>query len=218
MGNEEKTGKKCDSVKQSEQIRKEERQRIIRRIDPHFVFNTLGAIRIATKTNADLAYNMVYDLSKYLRTVFRTVLVDENILFSEEAAYILSYANLEKIRFGDGIAICMDIKEEDFEVPPLSVQPLVENAIRHGLLHGRRKGTVTVRSYQTISEYIVQVEDDGTGFRADGYDRVPGDTGLQAGGLQQVRYRVENMADGSVEIKSFIGIGTVITLHIPKRG
>ena len=111
----------------------------------------------------------------------------------------------------------MDIKEDNFSLPPLSVQPLVENAIRHGLLHGRKKGTVTVRSYQTISEYVVQVEDDGTGFEADGYDHLPGDSGPQACGLQQVRYRVENMTDGSVEIRSFIGIGTVITLHIPKK-
>lgn len=217
MINEEKTCKKCDFRKVSEQIKIEERRRVIHRIDPHFVFNMLGAIRIATKTNADLAYNMIYDFSKYLRVVFHSLLVDENIFFREEAACIICYTDLEKIRFGDGIAVRMDIKEDSFSLPPLSVQPLVENAIRHGLLHGRKKGTVTVRSYQTISEYIVQVEDDGTGFEADGYDCLPGDNEPQAGGLQQVRHRVENMTDGSVEIKSFIGIGTVITLHIPKR-
>lgn len=218
MTNEEKSGRKHDFSEGPEEIKAGERQRIIRRIDPHFIFNTLGAIRIATKTNADLAYNMIYDFSKYLRAVFRSLTDDENILFREEAAYIICYTDLEKIRFGDDITVCMEIKEENFMLPPLSVQPLVENAIRHGLLKGRGKGTVTVRSYQTASEYIVQVEDDGTGFEAAGYNRMPGDDGPQACSLQRVRYRVENMTDGSVEIKSYIGIGTIVTLHIPKKG
>lgn len=217
MISEEKSGGKHDFSEEPEKIKAGERQRIIRRIDPHFVFNTLGAIRIATKTNADLAYNMIYDFSKYLRAVFHSLTDDENVLFREEAAYIICYTDLEKIRFGDAVTLRLDIKEDNFMLPPLSVQPLVENAIRHGLLKGKRKGTVVVRSYQTVSEYIVQVEDDGTGFEAAGYNKMPGDDGPYACSLQRVRYRVENMTDGSVEIKSYVGIGTVVTLHIPKK-
>lgn len=214
MINEEKPEKKHHSP---EEIRAEERQRIIRRIDPHFVFNTLGAIRIATKTNADLAYNMIYDFSKYLRAVFHALTDEETILFREEAACIVCYADLEKIRFGENITICMEIEEENFMIPPLSVPPLIENAVRYGLLNGRIEGTVTVKSYQTDTEYIVQVEDDGTGFEAAGYDSIPGDDGPQAGGLQRVRYRVEKMTGGRVDIKSFVGIGTIVTLRIPKK-
>ncbi len=187
----------------------------IRQMNPHFIFNTLGTIRIVTKTNANLAYDMLYDFSKCLRAMFRPFLNSDPIPFKEEAAHIISYTNLEKIRFGSHITVRMEITEDDFLLPPLSVQPLVENAIRYGLQRGRRKGVVTVRSYQTASEYIVQVEDDGTGFNIAGCC-LRGDNGPEAGGLQRVRYRVEHMAGGYVDIRSIEGTGTVITLHFPK--
>lgn len=205
-----------DWPEEAEKIKEQERQRIIHQIDPHFIFNTLGAIRIATKTNADLAYDMIYDFSKYLRAVLHTLTHRENILFKDEAAHVITYFNLEKMRFGDSIAFRTDIQTEDFMLPPLSLVPLVDNAIRHGLQRGKRKGVVTLRTYQTAVEYIVQVEDDGVGFETAKLGELPADDSAQAGGLQRVRYLAENMADGSMEIKSFIGIGTIITLHIPK--
>ncbi|MCM1387052.1 MAG: sensor histidine kinase [Bacillus sp. (in: Bacteria)] len=211
-----KQSRKYDSHEEAEKIKEQERARIIQQIDPHFIFNTLGAIRIATKTNADLAYDMIYDFSKYLRCVLHTVTHRENILFKEEAAHVITYLNLEKIRFGDNIMFCMDIQTEDFMLPPLSLPPLVDNAVRHGLQRGRRKGMVTLRTYQTAAEYIVQVEDDGVGFETAQYSVLPADDSAQAGGLQRVKYLMENMADGSLEMKSLLGVGTVVTLHIPK--
>lgn len=189
---------------------------LIRQMNPHFIFNTLGTIRIVTKTNANLAYDMLYDFSKCLRAMLRPFLGTDRIPFKEEAAHIISYTNLEKIRFGDHITVRMEIAEDDFLLPPLSVQPLVENAVRYGLQKGRRKGVVTVRSYQTASEYIVQVEDDGTGFDISRCRNMRGDNGPEACGLQRVRYRVEHLAGGYVDIRSFEGTGTVITLHFPK--
>ena len=212
-----KRRREYDWPEEAEKIKEQERQRIIHQIDPHFVFNTLGAIRIATKTNADLAYDMIYDFSKYLRTVLHTLTHRENIFFKDEAAHVITYLNLEKMRFGDNIAFRMDIQTEDFMLPPLSLVPLVDNAVRHGLQKGKRKGVVTLRTYQTAAEYIVQVEDDGVGFEAAKIGALPADDSAQAGGLQRVRYLVENMVGGSMEMKSFIGVGTIITLHIPKN-
>ncbi len=211
-----KRRREYDWPEEAERIKEQERQRIIHQIDPHFVFNTLGAIRIATKTNADLAYDMIYDFSKYLRTVLHTLAHRENIFFKDEAAHVVTYLNLEKMRFGDDIEFRMDIQTEDFMLPPLSLIPLVDNAVRHGLQRGKRKGVVTLRTYQAAAEYIVQVEDDGVGFETAKYNALPADDGAQAGGLQRVRYLMENMADGSMEIKSFTGTGTIVTLHIPK--
>lgn len=200
----------------AEQIKAEETQRVIRQINPHFVFNTLATIRIVTKINADLAYDMIYDFSKYLRAVFQSLTNPGNISFSEETEYVISYTNLEKIRFGDNIMLHTNIEETDFMLPPLSVQPLVENAIIHGLKKGKRKGTVSIRSRKTRSEYIVQVEDDGIGFDAEAYSRIKREGRSEAGGLQRVRRRVEQMTGGRMEVKSTVGAGTVITLHIPK--
>ena len=191
-----------------EQIKTNERQRIIRQLNPHFIFNTLATIRIITKINSDLAYDMIYDFSKYLRAVFQSLTNPENISFKEETDYVISYTNLERIRFGNNIMLHIDVEETDFMLPPLSIQPMVENAIIHGLKKGKRKGCINIRSYKNAAEYIVEVEDNGVGFDVD--------TISKEGGLQRVRYLIEQMMGGTVEVKSAIDTGTVVTLHIPR--
>ena len=193
----------------SEHRETNERQLIIRQINPHFIFNTLATIRIITKINADLAYDMIYDFSKYLREVFQSLTNSENISFKEETDYITSYTNLQRIRFGNNITVHIDIEESDFTLPPLSLQPLVENAIIHGLRKGKVKGTVSIRSYKTSGEYIVEVEDDGMGFDVE--------NNFREGGLNRVKYQFEKISGGKVEIKSDVGEGTLITLHIPEN-
>ncbi|MBD5459202.1 MAG: histidine kinase [Lachnospiraceae bacterium] len=198
-----------------EDIRELEREAVIHRMNPHFLFNTLGAVRIAVRTDPDMAYDRIYDFSRYLRAVIRSLENQENVLFREEAADVLSYINLEKLRFGDKVKVRMELQEKDFLIPPLSVLPLVDNAFRHGLQKGERKGTVTVRSYRMPYEYIVQVEDDGTGFETATYDACTDNDGEVTGGLSNVRYRMEKMVNGDMDILSYTGVGTVVTLHIP---
>lgn len=198
-----------------EDIREREREAVLRRLNPHFLFNTLGAVRIAVRTDPDLAYDRIYDLSRYLRAVMRSLERWENVPFRDEMNVVLAYVNLEKLRFGDKIAFRMELQEKDFMIPLLSVLPLVDNALRHGLQRGERKGTVTVRSYRVLHEHIVQVEDDGTGFDAAAHGELPDDGGAKEGGLPSVRYRMEKMVNGGMDILSYSGVGTVVTLHIP---
>ena len=188
---------------------------MIHQLNPHFIFNLMGAVRIAVRTDPELAYDRLYDFSRYLRAVFRSLESRENVSFREEVSDVRSFINLEKLRFGDRIRFRTDIKEEGFALPPLSVMVLVDNALIHGLEKGERRGTITLRSYRMPSEYIVQVEDYGTGFDAKAYESLPGDDGPKAGGLLNARYRMETMVNGSMDIQSFDGIGTVVTLHIP---
>lgn len=150
-----------------------------------------------------------------MRAVLRSLESDGNVPFGEEVSDVRSFINLERLRFGDRIRFCMDIREEGFMLPPLSVMLLVDNALIHGMRRGERRGTITVRSYRMPSEYIVQVEDDGTGFDAQAYDDLPGSNGPEAGGLLNARYRMETMVNGQMDIQSFAGVGTVVTLHIP---
>lgn len=201
----------------SEQIKEQERQHVIHRINPHFIFNTLAAIRIITKMNSDLAYDMVYDFSKYLRAVFQSLTSPGNVSFREELDYITAYTNLEKMRFGENIIFHMHIEETDFMLPILSLQSLVNNAIVHGLRKGKRKGNVSIRSFRTSSEYIVQVIDDGIGFDAEPYKKVQNNKEMELGGLHRVKCQIEEMIGGSIEVNSIIGEGTVITLHIPEN-
>lgn len=201
----------------SEQIKEQERQHVIHRINPHFIFNTLAAIRIITKMNSDLAYDMVYDFAKYLRAVFQSLTNPGNVSFREELDYITAYTNLEKMRFGENIIFHMHIEETDFVLPILSLQSLVNNAIVHGLRKGKRKGNVSIRSFRTSSEYIVQVKDDGIGFDAEPYKKVQNSKEMELGGLHRVKCQIEEMIGGSIEVNSIIGEGTVITLHIPEN-
>lgn len=200
----------------SEQIEAKERQNLLRQINPHFIFNTLATIRIITKINPDLAYDMIYDFSKYLRAVFESFTNPGNISFKEETEYVISYTNLERIRFGGNIMLNMENEEKDFMIPPLSLQPIVENAIIHGLKKGKIKGTISIISRQTKSEYIIQIKDDGVGFDVKEYYKMGEDMGTKAGGLQRVKCRLEEMTGGKLEIDSRSGAGTIVTLHIPK--
>ena len=200
----------------SEQIEAKERQNLLRQINPHFIFNTLATIRIITKINPDLAYDMIYDFSKYLRAVFGSFANPGNISFGEETEYVISYINLERIRFGGNIMLDMDNEEKDFMIPPLSLQPIVENAIIHGLKKGKIKGTISIISRQNKSEYIIQIKDDGVGFNVEEYYKMEEDMGTKEGGLQRVKCRLEEMTGGKLEIDSRSGVGTIVTLHIPK--
>lgn len=200
----------------SEQIEAKEGQNLLRQINPHFIFNTLATIRIITKINPNLAYDMIYDFSKYLRAVFGSFTNPGNISFREETEYVISYTNLERIRFGGNIMLNMDNEEKDFMIPPLSLQPIVENAIIHGLKKGKIKGTISILSRQTKSEYIVEIKDDGVGFDVEEYYKTEEDMGTKAGGLQRVKCRLEEMTGGKLEIDSRSGAGTIVTLHIPK--
>ena len=110
----------------------------------------------------------------------------------------------------------MDNEEKDFMIPPLSLQPIVENAIIHGLKKGKIKGTISIISRQAQSEYTIQIKDDGVGFDVEEYYKMEEETGTKDGGLQRVKCRLEEMTGGNLEIKSRSGAGTIVTLHIPK--
>ena len=94
------------------------------------------------------------------------------INFASEIGHIQSYISIEKVRFGDRVNVKYDIKVNDFIVPPLSIQPLVENAIKHGICKKAEGGTVWIRSYPTEHYNVVEVQDDGVGFSEEQLNRV----------------------------------------------
>lgn len=137
---------------------------LIDQIQPHFLFNTLSAIRVLIKVEPDTAYDAMYDFSKYLRANIDNVNNIEGIDFASEVEHIKSYVNIEKLRFGERISAEYDIQCDDFFVPPLSIQGLIENAIQHGILPKIRGGKIWLRSYETNDYDVVEVEDNGVGF------------------------------------------------------
>jgi len=156
-----------DRVKVTNRLKENQLKLMMDQIQPHFLFNTLSAIRILIKMEPEMAYDAMYDFSKYLRANIDNVNNIDGIDFASEVEHIKSYVNIEKIRFGDRVNAVYDIQCDDFFVPPLSIQSLVENAIQYGILPKMRGGTIWLRSYETNDYDVVEIEDDGVGFTRD---------------------------------------------------
>lgn len=129
--------------------------------------------------------------------------------FSKELEQLEDYIALEQLRFPDRITFEKDIEEINFQIPPLTIQPLVENAIKHGLIEHDRSGTVWLCTRKKEDNAVVTITDDGAGFipeECENEDSV---------GIRNVRFRLENMVHGSLMIESNYGKGTKITIRIP---
>jgi sensor histidine kinase YesM len=105
-----------------------------------------------------------------------------------------------------------EMNSNDFYIPALTIQPIVENAIKHGLMKLQKGGTIKVVSYETDTDYCVVVEDDGVGF----YTNVLLDERKHVG-IRNIRGRLQAMVNGTLQIESTIGVGTKVSITIPKE-
>ncbi|MBO4775321.1 MAG: histidine kinase [Lachnospiraceae bacterium] len=152
-------------MEQEEEIIRQTRIEVMySQIGPHFIFNTLSAIYGLVDRNPKKAKEAINYFSEYLRGNIDSIGKTGWVSFEEELRHIDSYVWIEKMRFGDELAVDYDIDTMDFEVPPLSVQPLVENAIKHGIHKKNGHGKVTISTWEDDKDYIVEVVDDGVGF------------------------------------------------------
>ena len=207
-------------------------------IQPHFIFNTLSSIRTLVKVDPDTAYSMIYDFSNYLRANVDNVTNLDGIKFASEVEHITSYVNIEKVRFGDRLHVEFDIRSSEFMVPPLSIQPLVENAIKHGVMKNVKGGTVWLRSYVEGDYNVVEVEDNGVGFTSerlaeirlsltddDGYGNSAenefvnltgnGSENHRSSGMRNIYLRLRELSDADFFIESEEGKGTKVTVKFP---
>ena len=181
-------------------------------IRPHFIYNTLGSIEQLCDIDPKKAGELVHDFAKYLRGNFGELDNPTPILMSKEMEHVHHYVSIEKVRFPD-MTFTFEMNSNDFKIPALTVQPIVENAIKHGLMKLQSGGTINVVSYETETDYCVSVVDDGIGFDTtvliDGRNHV---------GLRNIRERLKSMVNGTLEIESAVGKGTSVLVKIPKEG
>ena len=161
-----------DRTNVTKQLHDSQMELMMGQIQPHFIFNTLSSIRTLVMVDPQLSYNMLYDFSNYLRANIDNVTNLDGIRFSAEVEHIKSYVNIEKVRFGERLQMAYDIQCDDFTVPPLSIQPLVENAIKHGVCKTINGGTVLLKSYELDDYCVVEVDDEGIGFNKESAKRV----------------------------------------------
>ena len=185
---------------------------MISQMQPHFLYNSLSVISALCEEDPGLAAKATNAFSDYLRENINFANKSDPISFSEELSHIKIYAWLEKLRFPNKLNIEYDIKQDAFPVPALSVQPMVENAIRHGICKTKGGGTVKICSFDTDQYYTVTVSDNGAGF--DVSQAI--DDGRQHLGIENTRYRIREMVGGSLDIVSAPGKGTTVTIKIPK--
>ena len=122
---------------------------------------------------------------------------------------------MEQQRFHNRLRIVYDIQHNNFKIPPLTLQPLVENAVRHGILHRDEGGVITISTAEAPDAHIVTISDDGVGIEK---AKTFANLGEHAHiGIENVRSRLQAMVHGTVEIKSS-NEGTTVTMRIPKEG
>ena len=180
-------------------------------IQPHFIYNSLSAISTLITIDPPKAQKALDDFTAYLRHNLSSLTETKLIPFEDELKHIETYVSLEKVRFNERINMIYDIKARDFYVPALSIQPIVENAIKHGILKKVDGGTVTFKTYETDKAYIVEVIDDGVGFDVMNYE----DNQNKHFGLNNIKSRLKNMCRGELNLTSETGKGTkaIVTLY-----
>ena len=180
-------------------------------IRPHFIYNTLGSIEQLCMLDPPKAGNLVHNFAKYLRGNFGELDNPKPILMSQEMEHVHHYISIENVRFPD-MTFSFEMNSEDFHIPALTVQPIVENAIKHGLMKLAKGGTIHVVSYETDTDYCISVVDDGVGF--DTNATIDNRKHL---GLRNIRERLKVMVNGTLEIESTVGVGTKVLIKIPKE-
>jgi len=206
-------------------------------LNPHFLFNTLNTILDLIASQPDKAEAMTERLAEVFRHVV-TRTEREMISVGEEIEFLSKYLEIERVRFGDRLLVRLDVDPlvVGEPIPPLILQPLVENALKHGLSRKLGAGTVRIAAATSGNEIHLAVEDDGVGWRCDDTCREQADsTGSPAGvdrqspgpaspglelGMRNVRERLAAVyGDGArMSVSSSPGLGASVRITIPKRG
>jgi two-component system LytT family sensor kinase len=188
-------------------------------ISPHFVYNALTAIESFVRSDPDRARDLLLGFAEFTRSTFREH--SQYVTLAEELHLVECYLELERARFGDRLAVVLRVAPETLpvRVPSLVLQPLVENAIRHGLERRSGSSLLQIVARDAGHEAVVTVEDDGAGADPQNLnDLLAGRRPSDSVGLRNVdeRLRATFGSDHGLTIETGVGAGTKVTMHLPK--
>lgn len=186
---------------------------MISQITPHFIYNTLTSIQQLCDTDPKQAEETVGEFAEYLRGNLESLGLDRPVPFERELNHVKSYLAIEKKRFGDRVKTAYNIQEEEFLIPSLTLQPMVENAVKHGLCKKKGGGTVCISTKRDGDYVQIVIQDDGAGFDVNRKM----DDGRVHVGIQNVRTRLKDMCDGTLEVSSTPGKGTQVVITLPQK-
>lgn len=207
---QERRARELDQVRY--QLKEAEVSLMLSQIRPHFLYNTLTAVMALIPSDPQLAQQTLMKFSQYLRVNIDSVAHVCMIPFSQELDHIKTYLDIEKLRFEDRLQIEFCIEETNFQVPQLSIQPFVENAVKHGVCKKPKGGKVTIRAWEQEDMWCVWVSDDGVGFDT----AILRDDNEMSAGIRNVMYRLKECCQATVEFESALGCGCVVSVKIPK--
>lgn len=183
-------------------------------IQPHFLYNSLSAIVYLCRTDPKKAEQAVNEFADYLRMNLRSITNRQPIPFEAELNHAKTYLKIQEHRFPNQMTLIYDIQVQDFRVPALTLQPIVENAVKYAVETRFDPTTIWISTWQTENAYWITVRDNGPGFDPAN----PPQNNSTHIGIASVTSRLANMVNGTMTVDSVPGIGTTVTITIPKSG
>lgn len=185
-------------------------------IKPHFLYNALSVIMSLCYLDGERAGNLLGELSNYLRCTFDIDYNKSLVSLKREISLVKSYVELEKARFGHRLKVEFDIEEDilNYNVPPIVIQPIVENSIRHGLMKRIAGGWVKISIKKNEDSIIIKVEDDGVGIEPKKLNALLDNSTTGSVGLKNVNKRLSNEYGQGLHIESKENLGTIVTMII----
>ena len=197
------------SVAQAREIAHQQASINVLQMRPHFICNTMTSIYYLCKQDPDKAQRVTLDFTDYLRKNFTAIAGEDTVPFKDELEHTRAYLAVEQTQFEDVLFVDFDTPHTLFRVPPLTLQPIVENAVKHGMKSSSDPIHITVTTRKTASAYEIIVEDDGYGYN-------PVKDNEPHTALKNIRQRLEMMCKGTLTITPREGGGTVVIVSIPQ--
>ena len=193
---------------QQEEIAKQKASIMVLEMRPHFIFNTMTSIYYLVEQDPAKAQQVILDFTTYLRRNLDAVAREKTIPFSRELEHTKAYLAVEQVRFADKLFVEFDTPHTMFQVPPLTLQPIVENAVKHGIDPELDALFITVKTRRTGDGSEIVVKDTGPGY-------APSDDNEPHIALENIHRRLDLMCGGTLTITSGEESGTTVTIFIP---
>ena len=198
------------ALRQERELREARTQNLIRQIQPHFISNSLAAIHMLCAEDPARAMRAIADFSDYLHANFDALAVTEPVAFLQELGHTKAYLGVQQACYAEKLSVEYHTEFITFSLPPLTLQPIVENCVKHGLAETHRPMHIVIRTRAAAEGAEITVEDDGPGCD-------PAQDGALHIGLQNVRERLKVMCGGTLTVAARPNGGTAVTVFVPKR-
>lgn len=205
----------CDQIeqymRQQREIAHQRASIMVLQMRPHFIFNTMMSIYYLCAQDSKKAQQVTLDFTSYLRKNFSAIASENTIPFANELEHTRAYLAVEQVQFEDSLFVEYDTPHTRFRVPPLTLQPIVENAVKHGMDPDSAPLRICIRTRETDAGHEITVEDNGPGFAQTNMDESEPHIALA-----NIQHRLEIMCGGKLTVMPREGGGTVVKVILPE--